>query len=134
MGEKIQGEEIASELNKPRWHFGIPILRRIPNWATFPWGLIDILKLRGVQVHWKIMESKQGLFSALNTDIIPIVIIGSIIPFWSHILILVASDDEKGWGFVDPAIPTREIHWFTDNYFLFHWSIMGRNVLYVNSS
>ena len=37
--EMLKGDEVAKEMNKPSLRFGLlPLIRRIPNSATFPWG------------------------------------------------------------------------------------------------
>jgi hypothetical protein len=134
IGEQIQGEKLSQELNIPRWRCGLPFIRRIPNWATFPWGLVDGFKMHGVNAQWKMMVSKSSLNLAFHKDIILIVIIGSVIPLWAHTLILVAADDVKGWGFIDPAVTRQEIQWLSNQYFSRHWSILGRNVIYIYNS
>ena len=129
LGDKTEADTLAQQMNKPKWNNGFPVIRRIPNWATFPWGLVDIFKSRGFEANWKLFVSKVELMRLLGDGEYLIVFIGNLIPLWAHSLILISFDDNKGVGFVDPALELKEIHWISERNFINHWSVLGRTVL-----
>ncbi|MBI5080755.1 MAG: hypothetical protein HZB17_05550 [Chloroflexi bacterium] len=70
-GEKIfDGKTLALEMNCPRlrWHGLLPLIvvRRIPNWATMPWGIADTLTQHGVRARWRFGATKDDLLNALK--------------------------------------------------------------------
>jgi len=50
---RVDGRALARELNRPRWVGPLPFIRRIPNWATFPWGVVDALRQHGLRAEWR---------------------------------------------------------------------------------
>jgi hypothetical protein len=131
-GTSLWGDELAIEMNKPyRWGF-IPIPRRIFHWATFPWGVVNVLKSNGLAARWKMFKRAKDLQENLGNGIVPVVIIGSWRPLWSHYKILVAHDETKGWGFVDPAQMVSEIFWDSDGEFMKLWKNLWRMTILVD--
>ncbi len=130
LGRPVDGRQLAAQMNRPRWRWGPlphPVIRRIPNWATFPWGVVDILRLNGIRARWRFGASEADLFLALEQDRIAMPIVGEFSPLWAHIKPLVAHDRVKGWGFVDPG--QREVlSWQSHGAFRKHWS-NWRNLL-----
>jgi hypothetical protein len=111
-GTDLLGAQLALEMNRPRLRLSlVPIIvRRIPNWATFPWGVADELRQRGVKARWRLFAAESDLHRALGDNRIAMPIIGE--PWrwqdgrpqpWAHIKPLAAFDPVQGWGFVDPA-------------------------------
>ncbi|MCD4737926.1 MAG: hypothetical protein K8R89_01525 [Anaerolineae bacterium] len=52
---RLQGPRVAQELSTPRFRarpIPHPVVRRIPNWATFPWGLVDYLRQQEIPARW----------------------------------------------------------------------------------
>jgi hypothetical protein len=105
-------KDLIRELNQPRigLHFPPVMIRRIPNWATLPWGIADVLRAHGLRASWRFRASEADLQRALAADRIPLPIFGE--PFrrrglrwtgWSHIAVL------AGW---DPA---ARAYWFVDS-------------------
>jgi hypothetical protein len=119
--QKVDPSNLARELDHIRWIGPLPFVRRIPNWATFPWGVADALRLRGIPAHWRPFGSPAALVRTLHSGSIPIVFIGSFKPMWGHVMVLLARDPIRGWGFSDPAWPSPELHWLPDSTFLSQW-------------
>jgi hypothetical protein len=107
----LKGDEVAKAMNKPRLQFGLlPLIRRIPNWATFPWGVVDEFRQHGVKARWRTGATVDDLRRALAEDRIPMPIIGEIKfgKSWAHIKPLAEIDPERGFGFIDPASTSAE--------------------------
>lgn len=130
--------ETARAMNRLRLSASFPPLtiRRIPNWASFPWGIADMLQAHGVTARWRFRAYEAELQAALRDDRLVMPIFGE--PFrwkgwrfspWSHVAIV------TGW---DPA---REVYWFVDSAqtfaptmrprdkFLRLWGNMGRLIV-----
>jgi hypothetical protein len=126
--KKIDARELSIQLNHIEMKGILPVIYRIPNWATFPWGITRLLREAGITAKWKVWVKPQYLISHL-VDQIFIVIIGSIIPLWTHYKILTVFDPDLGWGFVDPALKEPSISWQSKNSFLSQWNKIGRMVI-----
>ena len=50
--EDLDGFDLAEKMNKPRLRGIFPIIRRWPNSATFPWGMIDVFRDHGLKARW----------------------------------------------------------------------------------
>lgn len=107
----LNGTNLALGMNHIRWHGLLPVIRRIPKWATFPWGVVDVLRENGLSANWKCCGQTSNLFANLLEDKITIVIVGEWKPLWAHYLVLVEYHPEKGFGFVDTAIPSGLVVW-----------------------
>jgi len=51
-GQNLVGDELANQMNKPRWRGIFPVIRRVPNWATLPWGLVDVFRDYDLRGRW----------------------------------------------------------------------------------
>ena len=128
-GEKIfDGKTLALEMNRPRlrWHGLLPfiVVRRLPNYATMPWCIADVLQQNGVGARWRFGATKGDLLNALNQDRVAMPIIGEIdLPrkLWAHVKPLARYDSQNGFGFVDAAHPKAEIVWQNENEFERLW-------------
>jgi hypothetical protein len=125
----VDPPSLARELDRPAWAGFLPIIRRIPNSATFPWGVADILRRNGVHAVWTLFFTPAKLIRALQSGQIPILFLGTWRPFWGHVMVLAAWDPAKGWGFVDPALNEPSLHWFEAGQMARLWSTYARSVV-----
>jgi len=126
LGLNLQGSNLALDMNRIRWRSFLPVFRRIPKWATFPWGVVDVLKEYGLPASWKCCGQISNLFTSLLEDKISIVIVGEWKPLWAHYLVLVEYHPQKGFGFTDPARPAAEVVWKELGDFYRLWKNYGR--------
>lgn len=128
----IDGFKLGMIMNKPHWHGPFPLIRRIPGWATFPWGIVDTLKDYGINSHWNLFNHYSQLNQNFIENNISIVIIGKFNPIWAHYLLLVEFNLPKGgFGFIDPASNTSAIKWIESDSFYPLWSNFGRLLITV---
>jgi hypothetical protein len=127
-------------MNRPKLQSGWPplIVRRVPNWATFPWGISDMLTAHDVPARWRLRATEDDLHRALHDDRPVLPIFGEPLrregwrwTGWSHVAIL------TGW---DPAVGA---YWFVDSArtvvpssrprddFLRYWDNLGRILIEV---
>jgi hypothetical protein len=123
------GFDVSEESNKIRWVGIFPIIRRIPNWATFPWGLVDLLRQHGTRSRWKIFNTQENLINILNKERIAIVLIGEWKHKWSHYKILVAIDEKLGLGFIDPGNSSSQISWQLKSDFIKQWRFLANSII-----
>lgn len=109
----LDAATLAREMNRPRFGGGFPVVRRVPNWATFPWGIVDILRQHGLQASWRFGANEDDLHAALRADRIVLPIYGEPLrregwrwKGWSHVAILIGWDATAGeYWFVDSSRP-----------------------------
>jgi len=130
----VGGAEISHAMDKPLKIGIIPFPRRISNWATFPWGIVHIMKEHGLIARWRVFCKPALLKEILVKGYIPIPIVGSWKPLRSHYKILVAYDEQKGWGFIDPARAAGEVFWDSHDRFQKQWKNMACTCLVVDPS
>lgn len=130
--KNFKGMELAEIMNTPRLRGVMPVVRRIPGWATFPWGVADILIQNGLRAGWRVNATLDDLRQALLLGKIPMPIYGEWKPLWAHIATLTAYDEEKGWGFVDSAQPDSKIYWHSRDDFEPKWNAFGNLVVIVD--
>ena len=133
-GSIVDGSTLAEQMNKPVWRGIIPVIRRIPNWATFPWGMVDVLKDHGFSAHWGIRYTTDYLRMSVQKGNLPIPVIGSWRPLWGHVMTLVAWDESGYWGFANTQMNEKKIDWKTQDYFITHWNVYSRLCVEVNLS
>ncbi len=124
-GERLDGFELAQEMNRPAWRGPLPVIRRIPNWATFPWGMVDVFHRHGLQAAWRFLADPGKTRLELSSQKVLMPVIGSWLPLWSHVMTLLAWDAERGWGFANTQSSRQEISWLAEAHFLSHWRAMG---------
>ncbi len=125
---------LAREMDRVAWRGLLPVIRRVPQWATMPWGVADILRRNGVPAAWKPLCTESELIALLESGRVPIVIIGAWRPMWGHVMVLLAWDPDQGWGFADPAWPDSTLHWFEPAHFHRLWRTYGRVVIMTTPS
>lgn len=147
LGEaRYRAAQIARELDRPVWRWWPPpplLYRRVPGWATFPWGPADILRRMGFRARWSLFSSAERLRQNLREGRITLVSVGNLLDWrawgrerlWGHVKILYAWDPDQGWAFVDPAIypaPAQDvwgqagIGWQSHTSFMRQWRSMLR--------
>ncbi len=130
----LQPRQVAREMNRPRLRGALLVVRRIPNWATFPWGVADALREYGLPARWRVLAREENLPARLKAGEILLPIFGEWYPKpWAHIAPLAAWDGPRGWGFVDPLTSTPEIHWRPAEQFSRQWRAYLRTLVYVPS-
>jgi hypothetical protein len=111
----LEGDKVAKRMNRPTLRVRLMplVIRRVPNWATFPWGIVDELRENGIRARWRFGAGVADLQKALDEDRVPMPIIGELkMPgLWAHVKALAVIDPAHGYGFVDPAHPKAEISW-----------------------
>lgn len=132
LGLDIRADALANEMEKPVWRGMIYMVRKIPNSATLPWGMKDVFQIQGLNAHWRIFSNESYLRENLPLDKVLMPIIGSWKPTWAHVMILLAWDEEKGWGFANTQFPHHEIHWVNAEKFSKQWKAMARLLVEVN--
>ncbi len=126
MKTRVTGHDLARELNRPRWIGPLPLIRRIPNWATFPWGVVDALRQHGLRAEWRWATPPHLLHEGLQRGWVLLPIFGQWRPLWAHLAVLAAFHPELGWGFVDSAHPHPNLVWRDAETFLRQWRNYGR--------
>ena len=128
---RVAGQALARELNRPRWVGPLPFVRRIPNWATFPWGVVDALRQFGLRAHWRWGASPHQLREGLQRGWLLLPIFGQWRPLWAHIAVLAAFHPQRGWGFVDSSFPHARLLWREAGTFARQWRNLGRLLVWV---
>lgn len=133
-GLKIAPDLLAREMDKPVWRGPLFVVRRVPRWATFPWGMVDIFNQYGLTASWRPFATKSYLRTSLSESNVLMPIIGSIIPLWAHVMSLIAWDDSKGWGFANTQFSHRNIHWLSESIFTRQWRSMANMLVEVKNA
>ncbi len=127
----LEGVVLAQEMNRPVWRGILYVVRRIPDSATFPWGMVDMLRRYGLGARWRLLGNEQRLLQGLEEGRVLLPIIGSWKPLAAHVMALVAWDQEQGWGFANTQYDHHDIHWVPDEEFRKKWKAMGKLVIEV---
>lgn len=132
-------DALARKMEGPPSERGMVLPARVPNWATFPWGVAGVLRSLGFKAQWRPFAATRDLWANLNRNRVTIVIIGE--PWrwrdgkytgWSHYKLLYAWDPEEGWAFVDPAADEGVVFSYQDEEsFDTQWRAMGRQIIEV---
>lgn len=130
-GLNLKAEELAERMNKPAWRGPLFIVRRVPNWATFPWGMVDVFREYNLRASWDIFVKTSTLLEKLERGDIVMPVLGSLKPMWAHVMTLVAYDQQKGWGFANTQYNHQKISWLDDQTFQSQWKVLGHLVVTV---
>ncbi len=128
-GYNIDSQFVSKEMNNPVWRKWKLIIRRIPNNATFPWGLVDIFRINGFFAQWQFFFPINRLLSDLQSGSILIPFLISWHPFWAHMMTLVAWDNIDGWGFINTQFPNKTIFWLKRDEFQKLWNHSGHLIV-----
>ncbi len=126
--------QLAEEMNQPAWRGAVLVIRRIPNWATFPWGLVDVLRHYGLPANWRIRVQPTELIHHLSTPTLYLPILLSWRPLWAHVMTLVAYHPQQGFGFANTQFSQQTIDWIPQSRFLSLWKASLRCTIIVNPS
>jgi hypothetical protein len=125
--KNLIGDELAKQMNKPQMRGVFLVIRRVPNWATFPWGIVDVLRENNFKARWWFRVPVSYLRPAIANGHILMPIVGEWRPKpWAHVKTLVAWDPQKGWGFADTQTSRKQISWHSDEGFQRKWKNYGR--------
>jgi len=115
--ERFQGPRVSQDMNglvfelRPFPHF---VVQRIPNWATFPWGIAHYLRKHGIAARWLPLGREGRLHHNLLANQITLVIVGEPLRWekgryagWGHVKVLFGYTPGRGFLFVDPAYQRR---------------------------
>lgn len=110
---------------------------RVPQWATFPWGIVWAFEELGFEARWRVFSSRKRLYRNLRSVIATIVLIGEPFRFkdhqwqgWSHYKVLYGWDPVRGWAFVDPGVAySPGISWQKDADFFKRWRSLGCQII-----
>lgn len=123
----IAGETIVEIMNKPSWNKLTPSIKRIPNGATFPWGIVETFSEFGIPSTWQAFSSFTKLEDELSSDFIFIILTALRHPVSAHYRVLTTIKEDI-MGFVDPALPEKNITWQEKQLFIESWWTAG-NIL-----
>lgn len=126
LGLNLNAIDLAHEMDRPIWRGPKFIIRRVPNWATFPWGIVDMLRSYGLEATWRLFASVDQLRQALPQGVVMMPIIGEWKPLWVHVMTLVAYDPLQGWGFANTQYDHHFISWLSDETFRARWKALFR--------
>ncbi len=130
---QINALDLAQEMNRPTWRGPLFIVRRVPNWATFPWGIVDVFRQHGLSASWRALATEEQLKTGLGRGDVLLPIVGEWKPLWAHVMTLVAWDAEKGWGFANTQYPHHQVDWWSAVTISKQWRNMGRLLIEVKT-
>ena len=119
-GSHLDGNDLALSMNRPGFDHFLITIRRIPNYATFPWGIVDVLSENGIKSSWKFFSNFSDLSSLISQKNILIILTATYQPLSGHYRILASIEDDK-IGFIDPAHPEQDIKYQPRPSFLLEW-------------
>lgn len=122
---QLDGGKLAEDMNNIAWRGILPIIRRLPNSATFPWGMVDVFQRHNLSASWSLFTSVEKLLGMLREGNILMPVIGSWRPIQAHVMTLIAWEATQGFGFANTQYPTKEIFWLPADTFITGWKNMG---------
>jgi len=132
-GTHIDGNDLASSMNRPRLNIVFPVIRRIPDYATFPWGIVDALGEYSVKSTWKFFQTFSDLSSLLPQLNLLIILTATNNPLNGHYRILVSMEDDQ-IGFIDPGYPAKDIQYQPRPAFLLEWQKAFNPIIIVQAA
>lgn len=109
----FDGAAVAREMEKPffvGWPVPHIVIHKIPNWATFPWGISGYLQHKNIPARLQWFGDAEDLLRNIQENRLTIVIIGDLLHRWAHAKVLYGFEPtgplpERGFYFVDPGYP-----------------------------
>lgn len=134
-GLSLDAIQLSDEMDKPVWRGIIYVVRRIPDWATFPWGMVDVFRSYGLHARWRLFSATKYLKEYLPQGKVLMPIIGEWRPSsWAHVMSLVAWDDDQGWGFANTQHNHHNIDWHANEEFMRQWKAMGHLLVEIDNA
>jgi hypothetical protein len=119
--EELNGPDVAEAMShvafewRPFPHLVVP---RVPNWATFPWGIVYYLRKHDLPARWGLFGTVDRLRRNLLANRVTIVVIGEPLRWqrweyrgWAHVKILFGYTPGQGFLFVDPGYSRLDLPW-----------------------
>jgi hypothetical protein len=111
LGEtRFDGDRVAQEMNEWKKSFPGLFLPRIRGWATFPWGIVQYLRMVHVRARWRPFGTVERLRRNLHAGRMTLVAIGEPLRWqdrhyagWAHFKVLFGYNPQRGFLFVDPG-------------------------------
>ena len=128
-GTTLDGHKLGQEMNGFGWSGIRPIIRRIPNWATTPGGVVVTLREFGLKARLRLFSTPENLLENLRRGRISMPIIGEWKPLWAHYMSLTAYHPKTGWGFTNSAHSKGELYWLNHADFEKQWNWSLRMVI-----
>lgn len=120
----LDGRQLGRMMDRPRWSAHGLVVRRVPGWATFPWGMVDVMREYGLEACWRLFARTECLYRGLVQGLILMPVIASWKPLWAHVMLLIAWHPKRGWGFANTQFIHRDIFWMSNSAFQKHWRAM----------
>ena len=117
---QVDGFAIAASMNQSHSFSLFNPIPRIPNSATFPWGMVEVFSAYGISSNWQSFTSFAQLSDLLVAKNMIIVLTANYQPLSAHYRILVSIDQDH-LGFVDPAFPQENIQYQPVDTFIASW-------------
>ena len=130
----LDAAELALEMDRPVWRGPQFVIRRVPHWATFPWGMVDVFHSYGLNASWRPFTSLDNLWERLSGNYVLMPVQGGLKPLWAHVMALVKWDPNLGWGFANTQFPYHRHTWIQDDLFRKQWQFTFRTVVEVEYS
>jgi hypothetical protein len=146
---QLDGFQVAREMEKltlvpsPLPHL---TLRKIPQWATFPWGISGYLQSKSIPAKLYWFASVEQLLRNIQEDRFTIVVLGDLLKGWGHAKVLYGYEPtgpqpERGFYFVDPGYPKewsrphypRGVFWQDENEFKQQWNSLFRILIEIRA-
>lgn len=126
LGLNLDAIQLSDEMDKPVWRGIFYVVRRVPDWATFPWGMVDVFRSYGLDARWRLFAKTSYIKNTLSKGKVLMPIIGEWRPSpWAHVMSLVAWDEELGWGFANTQHNHHNIDWISNDLAARRWKAMG---------
>ena len=119
-GLRIDGFVIADAMNHQTNNNWLALIPRIPNSATFPWGIVSALAGYGITSNWRSFTPFASLTNLISKKYLIIVLTASYQPVSAHYRILVSIAPDY-LGFVDPAYPQENLQFQPVDSFISSW-------------
>jgi hypothetical protein len=146
---QFDGFKVAREMEKltlvtsPLPHL---TLRKIPQWASLPWGVSGYLQSQHIPAKLNWFASVDHLLRNIRENRLSIVILGDLLKGWGHAKALYGYEadgpkPQRGFYFVDPGYPKEYsrphqplgVFWQDENEFKQQWNSLFRILIEITA-